>query len=240
MAETAIYDASLYLERDHEAKGIGGWRALYLSFIEDLAPFAVIELGAGAPEFLDRIEAERRVAVDVGHHFAEAFRSRNIEFFCRNLEQDRLDDLGPVDIAICSDVFEHLINPAAALDRIAELIGFHGVLFSHVPNEYRLGHILKVMLDRGVTVQFHSKANQEWDDPHFRRFSDIGYQRFLSRRFDYNLKLSDLRYGRLARLVKSLGLAVPYCLQGGPTYASTNDPEVFKRLEELKKEKSRG
>jgi len=239
MAESALYDASLYLDRSFEAKGIGGWRSLYLSFIEDLAPFAVIELGAGAPEFLDRIEAERRVAVDIGQRFAEVFRSRNIEFFCRNLEQDNLDDLGPVDVAICSDVFEHLVNPAAALDRIAELIGFHGVLFSHVPNEYRLGHILKVMLDRGGTVQFHNAAT-EWEDPHFRRFSDMGYQRFLSRRFAHNLKLSDLRYGRLARLVKALGLGVPYCLQGGPTYASTNDPEVFKRLEELKKEKSRG
>jgi len=239
MAESALYDASLYLDRSFEAKGIGGWRSLYLSFIEDLAPFAVIELGAGAPEFLDRIEAERRVAVDIGQRFAEVFRSRNIEFFCRNLEQDNLDDLGPVDVAICSDVFEHLVNPAAALDRIAELIGFHGVLFSHVPNEYRLGHILKVMLDRGGTVQFHNAAT-EWEDPHFRRFSDIGYQRFLSRRFAHNLKLSDLRYGRLARLVRAMGLGVPYCLQGGPTYASTNDPEVFKRLEELKKEKSRG
>ena len=239
MAESALYDAGLYLERSFEAKGVGGWRSLYLSFIEDLAPFAVIELGAGAPEFLDRIEAERRVAVDIGQRFADVFRSRNIEFFCRNLEQDRLDDLGPVDVAICSDVFEHLVNPAAALDRIAELIGFHGVLFSHVPNEYRLGHVLKVMLDRSGTVQFHNGAT-EWDDPHFRRFSDIGYQRFLSRRFAYNLKLSDLRYGRLARLVRTLGLGVPYCLQGGPTYASTNDPEVFKRREELKKEKSRG
>jgi len=149
MAETAVYDASLYLERNLEARGVSGWRSLYLSFIEDLAPFAVIELGADAPEFLDRIEAKRRVAVDTGHRFAEAFRSRNIEFFCRNLEQDSLDDLGPVDVAICSDVFEHLTNPAAALDRIAELIGFHGVLFSNVPNEYHLSQILKVMLDRG-------------------------------------------------------------------------------------------
>ena len=239
MAETAIYDASLYLERNFEAKGVGGWRKLYLSFIEDLAPYAVIELGAGAPEFLDQIEAERRVAVDIGQRYAEAFQSRNIQFACRNLEKDDLDDLGPVDVAICSDVFEHLVNPAAALDRIADLIGRQGVLFSHVPNEYRLGHILRVMLDRGDTVQFH-KGTTEWEDPHFRRFSDVGYRRFLSRRFAYNLKLSDMRYGRMARLVKRLGLGVPYCLQGGPTYASTNDPAVFSRLEELKKEKSHG
>ena len=239
MVETAIYDARLYLERNFEAKGLGGWRKLYLSFIEDLAPYAVIELGAGAPEFLNRIEAERRVAVDVGQRFAQAFRSRNIEFACRDLEKDNLQDLGPVDVAICSDVFEHLVNPAAALDRVADLIGHHGILFSHVPNEYRLGHILRVMLGRGDTVQFHNGAT-EWEDPHFRRFSDVGYRRFLSRRFTHNLKLSDLRYGRPARLLRWLGLRVPYCLQGGPTYASTNDPAVFARLEELKKEKARG
>lgn len=239
MSDAALYDASAYLDRSFEAKGVGGWRKLYLAFLEDLAPYAVIELGAGAPEFLDRVEATRRVAVDVGQRYADAFRDRGIEFACRDLEKDTLDDLGPVDVAICSDVFEHLINPAVALERIAELLGEHGVLFSHVPNEYRLGHVLKVMLNRKPTVQFHGTSN-EWEDPHFRRFSDVGYRRFLSRRFQYNLKLSDLRYGRGARLVKSLGLNVPYCLEGGPTYASTNDAQIFARLTELKKAHARG
>lgn len=239
MSDTVLYDARAYLDTNFEAKGIGGWRRLYLSFIEDLAPYAVVELGAGAPDFLDKIEAERRIAVDVGQRFAEVFRARNIQFACRDLEKDDLDDLGPVDVAICSDVFEHLVNPAAALDRIAALVGQHGVLFSHVPNEYRLGHVLKVMLDRGNTVQFHGGA-PEWEDPHFRRFSDVGYRNFLSRRFQYNLKLSDLRYGRAARLVRRLGFHVPYCLQGGPTYASTNDPAIYARLQELKKAKARG
>jgi hypothetical protein len=228
-----VYDARTYLDRSFTAKGVGGWRKLYLSFIEDLAPYAVIELGAGAPEFLGQVEASRRVAVDVGRRFAEDFKSRGIEFACRDLEKDGLEDLAPVDVAICSDVFEHLINPAAALDSIAGLIGDHGVLFSHVPNEYKLSHVLKVMLDRTETVQFHGGA-PEWEDPHFRRFSDIGYRQFLSRRFQYNLKLSDLRYGRLARISRALGLGVPYCLQGGPTYASTNDPGIFARLTELK------
>jgi SAM-dependent methyltransferase len=234
MSDATIYDAGAYLERSFQAKGIGGWRALYLSFIEELAPRAVIELGAGTPQFLERVEAARRVAVDAGRHYAEEFSARGIEFSCRDLERDELDDLGPVDVAICSDVFEHLISPAVALDNIAGLLGDHGVLFSHVPNEYRLGHVLRVMLSARPTVQFHRSA-QEWDDPHFHRFSDIGYRNFLARRFRFNLKLSDLRYGRPARLLRRLGLSVPYCLQGGPTYASTNDERIFLRLTELKK-----
>jgi SAM-dependent methyltransferase len=239
MSDAALYDARAYLDRSFTAKGVGGWRKLYLSFIEDLAPSSVIELGAGAPEFLDRVEAARRVAVDVSGHFAEEFRNRGIAFACRDLEKDGLADLGPADVVVCSDVFEHLVNPAVALERIAELAGDHGVLFSHVPNEYRLGHVLKVMLDRRGTVQFHGGA-AEWEDPHFRRFSDIGYRAFLARRFRHSLKLSDLRYGRAARLVRALGLRVPYCLEGGPTYASTNDSAIFARLCELKTAKRRG
>lgn len=239
MAETALYDARAYLDKSFEAKGVGGWRALYLSFIQDLAPYAVIELGAGAPEFLDQVEAAHRVAVDIGQRFADAFRRRGIVFACRDLEKDDLGDLAPVDVAICSDVFEHLINPAAALARVANLLGEHGVLFSHVPNEYRLGHLLRVMMDRGDTVQFHKGAT-EWDDPHFRRFSDMGFRRFLSQQFRYNLRLTDLRYGFGARLLRRMGFPVPYCLQGGPTYASTNNEAIYQRLIELKKEKSHG
>ena len=74
MSEAAFYDASAYLDRSFEAKGVGGWRRLYLSFIEDLAPYAVIELGAGAPEFLDQVEATRRIAVDVGQRPVSASR----------------------------------------------------------------------------------------------------------------------------------------------------------------------
>ena len=79
MSETALYDASAYLDRSFEAKGVGGWRKLYLSFIEDLAPYSVIELGAGAPEFLSRIEAKRRVAVDIGRRYADAFAARRTQ-----------------------------------------------------------------------------------------------------------------------------------------------------------------
>jgi SAM-dependent methyltransferase len=238
MSEAAVYNAGAYLDTSFKAKGIGGWRKLYLSFIQDLAPSSVIELGAGAPDFLDQVDAQRRVAVDIGQRYADAFRERGIGFVCRVLEKDMLADLAPADVAICSDVFEHLVNPDRALENIALLLGEHGVLFSHVPNEYRLGHVWKVMWDKSDTVSFHTD-NPEWEDPHFRRFSNRGFRRFLARRFRYNLSLADLHYDRPARLVRTLGLRVPYCLAGGPTYASTNDARVHARLVELKKERGR-
>lgn len=234
MAELATpYEARNYLDRSFERKGIGGWRKLYLAFIEELAPHTIAEFGAGSPDFLSQIEARRRVAVDVGTRFAGEFSRLGIEFVERDLERDTSLDLGLVDVAVCSDVFEHLIHPARALSRIAETLRPAGILFSHVPNEFRLGHQLAVMMGKRESVLFH-EGSKEWDDPHFRRFSDTGFRAFLTQRFAHNLVLTDLRYGGAARWLRTFGVRVPYCLQGGPTYASTNDRATYERLRELK------
>lgn len=234
----ATFDAAAYLDRNFQPKGVGGWRGLYLRFIDLLAPASIVEFGAGAPDFLARIEAERRIAVDIGERFSRQFAEHNIEFFHRDLETDAVSDIGQADVAVCSDVFEHLIIPAVALHKIATALRPSSVLFSHVPNEFRLGHTVKVMIGRKSSLLFHA-ASSEWDDPHVRRFTDLGYRAFLAREFKFNLRLTDLRYGRSARWMRRLGLNVPYSLQGGPTYASTNQETTYERLIELKKEIAR-
>lgn len=239
MAEAARrFEASSYLDRSFAPQGIGGWRALYLKFVADLRPESLLEVGAGTPDFLERAGVERRVAVDVGERFAADFRARGIEFVVRDLDREGLEGVAPVDVAVCSDVFEHLLDPAGALDALAGVLRPGGILFSHVPNEFRLGHLARVMLGRREAVAFHP-GSREWDDPHLRRFTDRGFRAFLSRRFEHNLKLTDLGYGGSARRLQRLGAPVPFCLEGGPTYASTRDPETFGRLSALKEKLAR-
>ena len=233
-----LYQASEYLDRSFEGSGIGCWRAIYLEFLPALSASCVIEFGAGTPDFLCQVRATRRVAVDTGHRFAPEFRAHRISFACRDLEQDRLSDLGPADVGVCSDVFEHLINPASALEHISDTLTPEGVLFSHVPNEFRPRHTLRVMMGRSESVLFH-EGHAEWENPHFRRFTDKGFRAFLARRFRHNLPLTDLRSGRAARWLRRAGLGVPYCLQEGPTYASTNSAAVYERLVLAKREISR-
>lgn len=226
-------EAERYLESAFQDKGVGGWRALYLEIIAALKPEAVIELGSGAPDFLLRTGASRAIAVDLGDRYKDVFEAAGVRFLQRDLDRDRLADVGQVDLAICSDVFEHLIHPMFALDSIAEILPPAGVLLSHVPNEYRLGPALGIMLGRRETTQFHT-ASREWDDPHFRRFSERGYLAFLQHRFRYNLPLADLRYAGVAKWLGRLGVTPPYCLQGGPTFASCNDAATYERLVAIK------
>jgi hypothetical protein len=218
-------------------KGVGTWRKLYLSFIEKLSPSSVIEFGAGDPQFLLKLDnAINRCAVDYMTKFQPAFEEAGIHFKQIDLNSPPENFSGEhYQVAICSDVFEHLQDPIRCLHLIKETIGRDGILFSHVPNEFTLAKTTMVMMGWDQAVYNHEQC-EEWDHPHVHRFTKIGYRKFLGTAFKYHVELTGMRHRRLAFLLSSLYLPVPYCLEGGPTYASTNSPEVRDRLLIIRKQ----
>ena len=219
----------------HVPKGIGGWRALYLKLIREIEPGSVLEIGSGDPSFLTAISnAARRAAIDSGDRFRAAFVEAGCDFYSLDLDRDSLPDIGKFDVIVCSDVLEHLIYPKRTLDFVAERLSPAGVLLSHVPNEFTLRRTVQIMLGRHDAMYFHGDC-EEWENPHLRRFTDTGFRSLLEHYFPYNLKLADLRYKGLSKSLARLGIEPPYCLQKGPTYASTRSEETFRELTRAKR-----
>jgi SAM-dependent methyltransferase len=217
--------------RANRLAGVGSWRSLYLRFLAELHPGSVLEVGSGDPAFLASLpEGTRRLAVDGNPALAPAYERAGVRFEVADLEGGlpRLVD-APFDAIVCSDVLEHLVRPQRVVDWIADLLAPDGVFFSHVPNEFRLGRTLRVVLGRAESVTFHEGC-EEWEDPHVRRFTDRGFRKLLARRFPFSVKLTDLTYSKAARIVAAVGLPVPYGLEGGPTYASTTSPRTHETL----------
>lgn len=233
-ADAMAYNPEAYLSDAFTARGIGTWYKLYLRFLEDDPDIEILDIGAGSPDFLKAVSARRRMALDVSDLFRADFESAGIGFCKADIERDPIDDLGRFDVIICSDVFEHLVSPQVALDKIARALRPEGVLFAHVPNEFRLGHMVRVMLGRTESLRFH-RNQEEWTDPHLRRFTEVGFRKFLGTAFRFNLRLHDLKYGRRNRFLQRLLGDVPYCLQPGPTYVSTNSEAAWTRYCQLKR-----
>ncbi|MFZ2630389.1 MAG: methyltransferase domain-containing protein [Desulfosalsimonadaceae bacterium] len=231
-----MIEESGYLLRHRRKLKLGRWRALYLLFIERMDSRSLAEVGSGSPEFLALAPAmiSKKHAIDVGTEFQADFARFGVVFHHCDLDQGPAPDLENIEIAICSDVFEHLRNALRALKMIGELLAPEGVLFSHVPNEYLWHDVLPILRGLREGVLYHDGFN-EWENPHLRRFTDIGFQRFLQTQFTYNLKITEFFYKKWTRRLAGLGIAPPYCMEPGPTYASTNNAEVYKRLCDIKK-----
>jgi hypothetical protein len=234
MTSQAEYNLAVY-----RSKGLGGWRALYLQFVRRMGCDSIVEFGAGDTAFLERVSsATTRTAIDGTERYKALFEEKQIAFVAMDLNAAHEALEAKYDIAVCSDVFEHLLQPAICLGLIKESLKEDGVLFAHVPNEFVFVKTLQVMGGTSEAIYSHAHCS-EWDHPHLHRFSDKGFLKFISRQFAHCIRITDLRYGRFLKLFSRMGLRIPYCLQGGPTYACTNSLTQGRKLAEIKDQLSR-
>ena len=218
----------------HIPQGLRGWRYLYVSILKHVKPSSLLEVGSGSPEFLKAFnECPRRVAIDGGSRWAQDFLDSGVEFYMVDLDVDDYPTLEPFQVTICSDVFEHLLFPDRTLKFLAENTLEDGFMITHVPNEFHLKKTFRIMLGLQEAKYSHPHC-EEYNNPHLHRFTKVGFKKFLQLEFPYNLFISDLRYDRLAKLLKILRIGVPYALEGGPTFMSTRSEETFKRLQSIK------
>jgi len=224
----------------YRGQGLARQRLVFLRIAEALAyparpGFTVVEYGAGDPSFLAALPpGPRRVGLDGNAAHASAYIEAGVEFHALDLEAEAWPPdaaaLAGVDVAVCSDVFEHLLAPLRLLARIAGQLSPTGVLLAHVPNEFRLNRTLAIMLGRRTACGHHSC--DEWNDLHLRRSTDRGFRAFLAQRFTHAVRLTHHMDPPRTRLLRRLGLPIPYCLERGPTYAATNDKGTAELLTE--------
>jgi len=214
---------------------VGKWRQLYIDILKEFNFSSILEIGAGSPEFLINSGIKDKTAIDYGSNFKEEFEKNKIKLIQLDLNSDDINNkiIGKFDVIVCSDVFEHIISPVNTLQMIKRNLNQNGILLSHVPNEFRIINMINIMF-RNKTSQIFHPWKKEFDDPHVRRFTKKGFLEFLNLEFNSNLYLSDMKYEKLSKLLSFLKLVVPYSLEPGPTYLSTNNKDTLYSFNKIK------
>ncbi len=91
----------------------------------------VFELGVGAGWNLAGLRCGRRIGCDAAEFLEDRVKALGIEFV---RETDAMTD-GSVDVVICHQTLEHLLEPAAAIREMARILKPGGRLVLHVPWE---------------------------------------------------------------------------------------------------------
>ncbi len=88
---------------------------------------------------------------------------------------------GAYDLALCKDVLEHLLDPAALLGRIRSSLKPGGRLLCLVPNHFTLFGRLKFLFTGDMDTYGFFPGAEEWEFPHVRFFTKPGFLKLLAR-----------------------------------------------------------
>jgi SAM-dependent methyltransferase len=118
------------------------WQILCREFFQKFIPpkATVMEVGAGYCEFINNIEASRKIAVDINPD-ASLFAAQDVQVILNR--SDELEGVGDatVDVVFASNFFEHLERSAieATIDQVWRVLSPGGRLIILQPN-YRYCH----------------------------------------------------------------------------------------------------
>lgn len=85
-----------------------------------------------------------------------------------------------VDVVICLDVLEHLVEPATALGEMRRVLRSHGLAILNVPNHFDMSGRLKILLGKSLDTHRYFPDHDEWNNPHIRYFTHSGFVRFVT------------------------------------------------------------
>ena len=83
------------------------------------------------------------------------------------------------DIAICKDVFEHLLNPEFCLSEINRILKPDGILLIHVPHHFPLIKRIKFLFNSNIDTFNFFPDSSRWDFPHIRFYEYSDFKRKL-------------------------------------------------------------
>ncbi len=137
-----LYDARFSAAERSQRQAL--WATLYRHFFARYVPpdATVVDLGAGFCDFINVVEARRRIAIDLNPETARAA-VEGVEVHSVPLHQlRRVVGAGEVDLAFASNVFEHLRSPEELLDTlgaVCEVLSPRGRLVILQPNVRLVG-----------------------------------------------------------------------------------------------------
>lgn len=170
----AYHERSFFLIRWMERLRVN----VILAFLDSSPAHSVLEVGCGAGNVLERVRSNYRVGIDLSAFLLRKARKRlpsNATILMANAERIPFASAG-FDKLICTEVLEHVQNPAAVLAEMARVAKGNAAIVVSIPNENMIDTIKSMVRKMNLTMLFRAKKGNynvpekmtdEWHLHHF-------------------------------------------------------------------------
>ena len=142
----------------------------------------ILDVGCGPGEHIKAwLQNNEVYGVDiVDEYLCSSEKKGYIVHKCNCEESDLPFDDESFDMVVCTDVFEHLFNPATVIDKIYRVTKIGGLLLTNVPNHFHLQQCVSIFTGNGLKLKWSN--HQEYDDWnyfHIRFFTSKSFEQFI-------------------------------------------------------------
>ncbi len=175
----------------------------------------LLDLGCGVGETMRYARAGLRVVgLDLSLRYCEKAGAAGELAVCGDLATPLPFRGEAVDYVLCSDTFEHIVNPLDLVLEVHRVLRPGGLLFCHVPNEFSYKSLWQIVRGEGICNRGFFPDAEEWEYPHVRFFSHKGFRRMLERGgFALAEDLTDFGRGWRRRLYPLFGSGPSFVVQ---------------------------
>lgn len=184
------YDPDLYHRSENRiVRWVEGRRVTRLLSLLDVRPeHRVLEVGVGAGNILEKVNAKERAGIDLSEHLLVKARARlgqQVHLLHGNAEElGTLIQPHSFDRVYCSEVLEHVQHPERVLQGMSDCLTENGIAVVSVPNEsfinFLKGTLKSLQLFR---ILFPNMADHMEDEWHVHVFGRDLLNRLCSRAF---------------------------------------------------------
>jgi len=172
-----------YYEEDYGPRALDKDRArvnrLAFVFPPDMRGKRVLDIGCGpGVQFLAHVARNEFHGVDISAAaLAEAQRNGLIPHRLAVGDEPLPFPDRSFDAVVCTDIFEHLFDPLAALVEVRRVLKDDGVLIASVPNHFLWWMLIRLARNKGLVLPFH--RSEDWNYFHLHFFTSRSFERFL-------------------------------------------------------------
>lgn len=155
-------------------------------FMGEVEGLDVVEVGSGGGHVLRMFPSARLTAIDVSDVYLNIAR-RNLAGYDVTFVKGEIDKMGlppaSFDRVICTEVLEHVVDPASVLAALARLLCPTGVAVITVPNDPLIHRVKSFLHRRPIRRILEGRIDWGGDQFHLHRWTPDEFTELLSGHF---------------------------------------------------------